>query len=208
MLTIKTDKQRNFLKAKARWVLWGFRDKQKEYHQTDSPTFHKTWDFRMSCQMAASKSENIFSHWSWDSFPSSTVWKCESWCCVSIATRCRSPSFSNCEIEETCLLHDCCTSTLVERFGQGTLLFWYDPYASWPMLLCICTQPKRVSQIENKKCSTQVNGTDDISLESCVRSEGDVAFEKMLDPIEGSPATDKSVAGILNLFCRWSFWNR
>ena len=37
MLTIKTDQQGNFLRAKARWVLGGFQDKQKEYLQTDSP---------------------------------------------------------------------------------------------------------------------------------------------------------------------------
>ena len=43
-------------------------------------------------------------------------------------------------------------------------------------------------------------GTNDISLESRVRSQGDAAFERMLDPIEGSPATGKSVAGILNPF--------
>ena len=34
--TIKTDKQGNFPRAKARWVLRGFQDKQKEYLQTDS----------------------------------------------------------------------------------------------------------------------------------------------------------------------------
>ena len=33
-----------------------------------------------------------------------------------------------------------------------------------------------------------------------MRAQGDAAFERMLDPIEGSPATGKSVAGILNLF--------
>ena len=33
VLTIKTDKQGNFLKAKARWVLRGFQDKQKDYPQ-------------------------------------------------------------------------------------------------------------------------------------------------------------------------------
>ena len=43
-------------------------------------------------------------------------------------------------------------------------------------------------------------GTKDISLESCVRSQGDAACERMLDPIEGSPATGKSVAGIKHLF--------
>ena len=59
VLTIKTDKQGNFLKAKARWVLRGFQDKQKEYQQTDSPASTRP-RFRMSCQMAASKSWNIF----------------------------------------------------------------------------------------------------------------------------------------------------
>ena len=46
VLTIKTDKQGNFLRAKARWVLRGFQDKQKEYLQTDSACSHKTriWD--------------------------------------------------------------------------------------------------------------------------------------------------------------------
>ena len=34
-----------------------------------------------------------------------------------------------------------------------------------------------------------------------VRTEADAAFEQMLDPIAGSPATGKSVAGIINLFC-------
>ena len=37
VLAINTDEQGNVLKAKARWVLRGFQDKQKEYQQTDSP---------------------------------------------------------------------------------------------------------------------------------------------------------------------------
>ena len=37
VLTIKTDKQGNFLKPKDRWVLRGFQNKQKNYQQTDSP---------------------------------------------------------------------------------------------------------------------------------------------------------------------------
>ena len=48
--------------------------------------------------------------------------------------------------------------------------------------------------------STHWNNTSNISNESRARSEGDATFEKMLDPIEGSPATGRSVAGILNLF--------
>ena len=59
VLTIKTGKQGNFLKAKARWVLRGFLDKLKEYQQTDSPASTRP-GFRMSCQTTASTSRNIF----------------------------------------------------------------------------------------------------------------------------------------------------
>ena len=59
VLTVETDKQGNFLKAKVRWVLRGFQDKQKEYLQTDSPTSTRP-GFRMSCQMTA-KQDGIFS---------------------------------------------------------------------------------------------------------------------------------------------------
>ena len=59
VLTIKTDKQGNFLKAKARWVLRGFQDKLKEYLQTDSPASTRP-GFRKSCQMAASQGWNLF----------------------------------------------------------------------------------------------------------------------------------------------------
>ena len=38
VLTIKRDKDGNFLKVKARWVLRGFLDKQQSDLQTDSPT--------------------------------------------------------------------------------------------------------------------------------------------------------------------------
>ena len=54
VLPIKTDKQ-----AKARWVLRGFQDKEKEYLHTDSPASTRP-TFGMSCQMAASKSVDIF----------------------------------------------------------------------------------------------------------------------------------------------------
>ena len=53
VLTINTDKHGNILRAKARWVLRGFQDNQKDYQQTDSPASRKP-RFRMSCQMTAS----------------------------------------------------------------------------------------------------------------------------------------------------------
>ena len=59
VLSIRTDEQGNFLKAKARWVLRGFQDKQKEYLQTDSPGSTRP-GFRMSCQMAAKHGWDLF----------------------------------------------------------------------------------------------------------------------------------------------------
>ena len=59
VLTIKTDKQGNFLKARARWVLRGFQDKQKDYQQADSPPSTRP-GIRMSCQMAASEGWHLF----------------------------------------------------------------------------------------------------------------------------------------------------
>ena len=45
---------------------------------------------------------------------------------------------------------------------------------------------------------TQWHDTSNISSKPRVRKEVDAAYEKMLDPIAGSPATRKSVAGIVN----------
>jgi len=53
VLTVKRDKDGNFLKCKARWVLRGFLDKQVWHIQTDSPTSTRP-GFRLQCQAAAS----------------------------------------------------------------------------------------------------------------------------------------------------------
>ena len=60
VLTLKTDKQGNFLKAKARWVLRSFQDKQGISTDRFS-CFHKTWvSDELPNGMAASKNWNIF----------------------------------------------------------------------------------------------------------------------------------------------------
>ena len=51
VLTIKRDKDGNFLKCKARWVLRGFLDKQRFQQQTDSPTATRP-GIRLACQFA------------------------------------------------------------------------------------------------------------------------------------------------------------
>ena len=52
MLTIKRNKDGNFLKTKARWVLRGFQDRQKDSQQTDSPAASRP-GFRLAVQTAA-----------------------------------------------------------------------------------------------------------------------------------------------------------
>ena len=52
----------------------------------------------------------------------------------------------------------------------------------------------------NQNNSTQWHDSSNISAKPRVRTEADAAFEKIMDPIAGSPATGKSVAGITNLF--------
>ena len=59
VLTLKRDKDRNFLKTKARWVLRGFQDKQKNDQQTDSPAASRS-GFRLAIQAASNKGWNIF----------------------------------------------------------------------------------------------------------------------------------------------------
>ena len=52
VLTVKKDKDGKFLKCKARWVLKGFQDKQKDSQQTDSPAASRS-GFRCATQQAA-----------------------------------------------------------------------------------------------------------------------------------------------------------
>ena len=59
VLTVKRDKDGNFLKCKARWVLQGFLDKQKDDQQTDSPTASRP-GFRMACQFAANGNHDLY----------------------------------------------------------------------------------------------------------------------------------------------------
>ena len=58
MLTVKRDRDGKFQKCKARWVLRGFQDRQKDAQQTDSPTSTRP-GLRLLCQNAASNGWSI-----------------------------------------------------------------------------------------------------------------------------------------------------
>ena len=52
----------------------------------------------------------------------------------------------------------------------------------------------------NQGDSSQCENKNNISIKPCERIEADDAYDRMQDPIAGSPATEKHVAGIINLF--------
>ena len=58
VLTVKRDRDGNFQKCKARWVLRGFQDQQKDAQQTDSPTSTRP-GLRLLCQNVASNGWSI-----------------------------------------------------------------------------------------------------------------------------------------------------
>ena len=58
VLTVKRDRDGKFQKCKARWVLRGFQDRQKDAQQTDSPTSTRP-GLRLLCQNAASNGWSI-----------------------------------------------------------------------------------------------------------------------------------------------------
>ena len=59
VLTVKKDKDGKFLKCKARWVLKGFQDKQKDSQQTDSPAASRS-GFRCATQQAANLAWDLY----------------------------------------------------------------------------------------------------------------------------------------------------
>ena len=59
VLTIKRNKEGEFQKCKARWVLRGFQDRQKDAQQTDSPAATRP-GFRLAAQVAANNHWDLF----------------------------------------------------------------------------------------------------------------------------------------------------
>ena len=87
----------------------------------------------------------------------------------------------------------------MERFGHSTLLLWHEFPRELTDVVVRCTQSKRVSKI-GTICAPPKGMAQMASYLNRVRDHKELLhFERMLDLIEGSPATSKSVAGIINL---------
>ena len=194
VLTIKTDKHGNFLRAKARWVPRGFQDKQKEYLQTASPAPTRT-GFRMSCQRAASRG--------WDLFH------------IDLKTAFLQGQSYDVNRDVVCQLppeagHPPSIAASLKKLAYGmndAPRRWWNIHdkalRTCGMILtrayrCCCVlysiqSRERAREHLGKGAVAQQNDTNDAFTKLREQSEMEAATA-------GSPATGKSVAGIINLF--------
>ena len=178
VLTIETDKQGNFLKEKARWVLRGFQDKQKEYQQTDSPASSRP-GFRMSCQAAAINSWNNFH--------------------IDLETAFLQGQSHGVNRDVVCQLtpeasHPPYIAARLKKPAHG-MNDAPDAGGTPVTKHCLVTRADRCCYVLSCKQSRERTWNQNNSTHC-----HDAACEKMLDPIAGSPAAGKSVVGIIDLF--------
>ena len=182
VLTIKTGKHGNFLKAKATWVLRGFPEKQKEYQPIDSRVSTKH-GFRMCCQIAASKSCNIFhidlktAFLQGQSYGVNRDVVCQQPPEAGhtyIAARLKKPAYGMNDASRrwwNILGKALCSYGMVPTRADRCCYVLYS------------TQSRERTRNQNKSTNCH-----------------DAAFEKMLHPIARTPAAGKSVVGIIDLF--------
>ena len=118
------------------------------------------------------------------------------------ATRSRSSTTHCCKIEETCV-----GKNDAPRCWWNILDKALRTYGLIPKRADRCCYVRysiqsreRAREHWGQRPVAQQNDTKDAFTKSREQSEVEAAFEKTLDPKAGSPATGKSVAGIINLF--------
>ena len=193
--TIQTDKKGNFLRTKARCILIGFQDKQKDYLHTDSPASTRP-GFRTSCQIAANKGWDLFH------LDLKTVFLQRQSYDVNRDVVCQLPPEAG---------HPPKIAARLKKLDAPRR--WWNildkALRSYGMLptradrFChvLYSSQSRKQAWEHwiQGAIAQQNGTKDAITESLEQSEMEAAFAKTLDPLAGSPAARKSVAGIINL---------
>ena len=183
VLTIKTDKQGNFFKVKARWVLRGFQDKKKEYQQTDSPASTRP-GLRMSCQMAASESWNIFH--------------------IDLKTAFLQGQSHGVSCDVVCQLppeagHPPYIAARLKKPAHGM----HDASRRWCSILDKALCSYGVVPTRADRCCYvvySIQSRDRTWKQNNSTQWHDAAFEIMPGHNAGSPAEGKSVAGIIHLF--------
>ena len=193
VLTIKTDKQGNFLKATARWVLRGFQDKQKEYQQTDSPASTRP-GFRMGCQMAATEGCDLLQNDLKTAFLQGQSYGVNRYVVCQFPPEASHPLYTAARLKKPA----CGTNDASRR--------WWNifdkalcSYGMIPTRTDLCSIQSR-ERTWNQNNSKQWHDTSDILNKPRVRTEADAPFEKNAGSHCKKSSYRKSVAEIKNLF--------
>ena len=147
VLTIKTDKQGNFLRAKTRWALRGFHGIQKESYRL----IHKLPqgpDFGWVVKWQPAKDGIFFTLISKrlyfkDNPVMWTVMLCVNCHQKQVIVLTLLPDWWNLHVTW-------CRPTLVEHPWQGTVQLWHGSHTSWPMMLLIVLNTVAWANLETK----------------------------------------------------------
>ena len=188
-MTVKTDKNGNFEKCKARWVLRGFQDKQNDDQQTDPPASTRP-GFRMACQLAASKGWNLFHMDLKTAFLQGEAYDQSRDVVCQLPPEAGYPSYIGARLKEAaCGMNDAPRrwNILDKALRKYGMVPTRADRCCYVLYSEGSSGPNRSSGTANDRPSlTQNNACDD-------------AVEYLIDPITGSPAHGKGVDGVINL---------
>ena len=201
VLTIKTDKQGNFPRTKARWALRALQDKQKDYQQTVSPASTRP-GFRMSCQMAPSQGWNLFPIDLKTAFLQGQPYDSNRDVVCQLPPEADHPPYIAAILKKPAYDMNDAPRRCWNILDKALRSYGMVPHEPIDAVTC-CIRYCRVSELGitgDKGPSHSSTAQKTPLIESRETSEMEAAFEKNAGPIAGSPATGKSVTRIINLF--------
>ena len=188
VVTFKRDKEGKFLKCKARWVLRGFQDRQKDYQQTDSPTATRP-GFRLTCQVAAPRGWSIHHIDLKTAFLQGEEYDLSRDVVCQIPPEAGLPDYMGARLKKPAYGVNDATRRWRNRIDGGLQAYGMIP-ARADRCAYVFYAPSR--------SSGEAKTVPKVKLIQ-MTSEGfdmDSLLELILDPITGSPATHKQVMGI------------
>ena len=195
VLTINCDMKDNFEKCKARWVLRGFQDKQKNDQQTDSPASTRP-GFRMACQMAAIQGWTLTHIDLKTAFLQGEAYgNTRDVICQLPPDAGYPPYIGACLTKPTYVMND--APRRWWNILDGSIQ-WYGAVPTRADRCCYVlyadTEPRERSR-QKDPYRTQSSGPPVLTeKEAC-----EDAVEYLLDPVTGSPAHGKRVVGVISI---------
>ena len=225
VLTIKRDKEGNFLKCKARWVLRGFQDAQHWDLQTDAPTSTRP-GFRLQCQAAANNNWDVGHIDLKTAFLQGEEFDNHRDVVCQLPPEAGYPSYMAARLKRAAYGLNDAPRLWWNRLDKSLRSYGLVPtradrccYVLYSQLYSSSRKTVTFSQVESADMAHLTQQTPapavweaksirpSSKLESSLRPEAiDAALELLLDPITGSPAKDKKVEGIIMIYVDDAFF--